>query len=72
MKKIPYGAVAIYAYTDKLACGLQQFMAGARRSRISDLSRNDLMAANRETAAETAIPYMTDAENDLAMAVLKA
>ncbi len=72
IKNIPFGAVAMYAYADKLACGLQQFMAGARRARISDLSRSDLMAANRETAVETAIPYMTDAENDLAMAVLKA
>jgi hypothetical protein len=72
MKKIPFGAVAMYAYADKLACGLQQFMAGARKSRITELSRDDLMAANRETARETGIPYMTDAENDKAMAVLKA
>lgn len=72
MKKIPFGAVAMHAYADKLACGLQQFMAGARKSRIAELSRDDLMAANRETARETGIPYMTDAENDKAMAVLKA
>ena len=29
MKNIPFGAVAMYGYTDKVACGLQQFMAGA-------------------------------------------
>lgn len=72
MKNIPFGAVALYAYADKLACGLQQFMAGARASRLSDMTRNDLMAANRETAHETGIPFMTDAENDKAMAVLKS
>jgi len=72
MANIPFGAVAMYAYADKLACGLQQFMAGARKSRIADLSRDDLMAANRETAQETGIAYLTDAENDKAMAVLKA
>jgi len=70
MKNIPFGAVGIYAYSDKLACGLQQFMAGARASRLSDITRNDLMSANRETAHETGIPFMTDAENDKAMAAL--
>ncbi len=72
MKAIPFGAVAMHAYVDKLTCGLQQFMAGARKSRISEISRDDLMAANRETARETGIPFMTDAENDKAMAILKA
>ena len=70
MKNIPFGAVAMYAYADKLACGLQQFMAGARASNISEFSRADLMSANRETAHETGIPYLTEAEHDKAMAVL--
>jgi hypothetical protein len=72
MKNIPFGAVAMYAYADKLACGLQQFMAGARAPRLCDITRGDLMAGNRETAQETGIPYMTDSENDKAMAALKA
>jgi hypothetical protein len=72
MKNIPFGAVGIYAYADKLACGLQQFMAGARASQLSDITRNELMSANRETAHETGIPFMTDAENDKAMAVLES
>jgi glutamate synthase domain-containing protein 2 len=70
MKNIPFGAVAMYGYADKLACGLQQFMAGARKFRLSDISRDDLMAANRETAEVTGIPYMADAQNDQAMAIL--
>jgi glutamate synthase domain-containing protein 2 len=72
MDKIPFGAVAMYSYADKLACGLQQFMAGARRSRLEEISRADLMAANRETAQETGIPYMTEAEHDKALAILKS
>ncbi|HWI58921.1 MAG TPA: glutamate synthase-related protein, partial [Bacillota bacterium] len=72
MKQIPFGAVAMYAYADKLACGLQQFMAGARRARLSEIRREDLMSANRETARETGIPYLTDSENDKALAILKA
>jgi hypothetical protein len=72
MPNLPFGAIAMYAYADKLACGLQQFMAGARKSRLTDITRNELMSANRETAHETGIPYMTDAEDDKAMAVLKS
>ncbi|MDP3980316.1 MAG: glutamate synthase-related protein, partial [Chlamydiota bacterium] len=60
MENIPYGAIAMYGWADKLACGLQQFMAGARKFKLSEISRSDLMSANRETAAETGIPYMTD------------
>ena len=72
MAEIPFGAVAMYGYADKLACGLQQFMAGARKFSIDQLSRGDLMSANRETADVTGIPFLTDAQDELAMAVLMA
>jgi hypothetical protein len=71
MKNIPFGAIAMVAYADKLGCGLQQFMAGARKFKLSELTRNDLMSGNRQTAEETGIPYMTDAESEQAMAILK-
>lgn len=71
MEVIPYGAVALYGYMDKLACGLQQFMAGARKFSIDQLSRDDLMAANHETALVTGIPYMTDAGHERALAILE-
>lgn len=72
MKNIPFGAVAMCGYADKLNAGLQQFMAGARKFSLKQLSRDDLMAGNRETARETGIPFMTDALHDRAMAVLTA
>ena len=72
MEKIPFGAVAMYGYVDKLSCGLQQFMAGARKFNLSEIARDDLMAANRETAAETGIPYMTDALDECAKKILDA
>ena len=71
MANIPYGAVAMYGYADKLGCGLQQFMAGARKFAIEHLEREDLMAANRETAEVTGIPFMTDAQHDRALAILQ-
>lgn len=72
MKEIPWGAIAMYDYADKLACGLQQFMAGARRFSIPAMSRDDLMATNRETAEETGLAYVSEAQNDAALKVLKS
>jgi glutamate synthase domain-containing protein 2 len=71
MKNIPYGAIAMYGYADKLACGLQQFLAGARKFDLSKISRDDIMSANRETEAVTGIAHMTDALNDKALEILK-
>ena len=71
MKNVPFGAVAMYGYADKLACGLQQFMAGARKFNLSEITRDDLMAANRETADETGIAYMTDALDGKAQGIMK-
>jgi hypothetical protein len=71
MSKIPFGAVAMYGYADKLMCGLQQFLAGARRFNLSAISRDDLMSANRETEAVTGIPYMTEALNEKALGILR-
>ncbi len=70
MKNIPFGAIAMYGYADKLSCGLQQFMAGARKFRLDQISRDDLVSANRDTADVTSIPFMTDAQNDSALAIL--
>jgi glutamate synthase domain-containing protein 2 len=72
MDSIPFGAVAMYGYVDKLACGLQQFMAGARKFNLSEIERADLFAGNRETAAESGIPYMSDIGDESAQAILKA
>jgi glutamate synthase domain-containing protein 2 len=72
MKNVPFGAIAMYGYCDKLACGLQQFMAGARKFSLGTISRDDLMAANRETAAETGLPHVSDAMDDEARAILRA
>lgn len=72
MERIPFGAVAMYGYTDKLACGLQQFMAGARKFKLAELARADLMSANRETERETGIPFVTESLNEQALAILKS
>lgn len=70
MENIPYGAIAMWTMADKLACGIQQLLAGARKFKIDQLSRNDLFAANRETAHETGIIHIADANNESAMRIL--
>ncbi len=70
MKKIPYGAMAMWTLADKLACGLQQLMAGARKFSVKQISRNDIFAANRETAAETGIAHCADANDAFAKKIL--
>jgi Conserved region in glutamate synthase len=71
MKKIPYGAVAMAGYVDKLSCGLQQLMAGVRKFNLSEITRDEVFSANRETEKETGIPFMTAAQKESAEAILK-
>lgn len=72
MRHIPYGAIAIWTFVDKLAAGLQQLMAGARKFSVGAMSRGDLMAANRETEEEIGIPFMTEALDAQAKRILEA
>jgi hypothetical protein len=70
MKNIPIGAIAAWTLIDKLAAGLQQLLAGARKFSVSEITRDDIFAANRETAQETGIPYLTDFADDIAKKIL--
>ncbi|SHK73232.1 glutamate synthase (NADPH) GltB2 subunit [Desulfatibacillum alkenivorans DSM 16219] len=72
MKHIPYGAIAFYTMADKLSCGLQQLMAGARKFQINQITRSDIFAGNRETAAETGITHITDANDESARKILNS
>ncbi|MFZ1983732.1 MAG: glutamate synthase-related protein [Desulfatitalea sp.] len=72
MKKIPYGALAFWTLADKLSCGLQQLMAGARKFSVKQITRNDIFAANRETAAETGIAHCADANDAFAKKILNS
>jgi hypothetical protein len=70
MANIPYGAIAMWTMADKLGCGIQQLLAGARKFKLDQLSRNDIFAANRETARETGITHITEANNESALRIL--
>ena len=72
MKNIPYGAIAFWTLTDKLGCGLQQLMAGARKFSLNQVSRKDLFSANRETARETGILHCADVNDEFARKILNS
>ncbi|HOV90148.1 MAG TPA: glutamate synthase-related protein [Syntrophorhabdaceae bacterium] len=70
MKNIPFGAIAMWTLADKLAAGLQQLMAGARKFSLPQISRNDIVSGNRETEKETNIPFITDVLDESAKSIL--
>ncbi len=72
MKNIPYGAIAFWTMADKLACGLQQLMAGARRFSTDRISRDDIFSGNRETEKETGIRHATDVNDETAKKILNS
>ncbi len=72
MKNIPYGAIAFYTMADKLACGMQQLMAGARKFSLDQITRDDLFSGNRETEAETGIPHVAEKNNETAIKILNS
>jgi len=70
MANIPFGAIAFWTMADKLKAGLQQFMAGSRKFALSEIDRGDLAAGNRETARETGLPFITEAQEEKARQIL--
>ena len=72
MKHIPYGAIAFYTMADKLACGLQQLMAGARKFSMNQITRSEIFSGNRETAKETGIPHVSDVNDESARKILNS
>ncbi|MBU1172815.1 MAG: FMN-binding glutamate synthase family protein [Proteobacteria bacterium] len=72
MKNIPYGAIAFWTMADKLACGLQQLMAGARKFSLNQISRGDIFSGNRETERETGIPHVSEVNDEGAKKILNA
>ncbi len=63
-KDIPVGAIGMYTYYDRLATGLKQLMAGARKFALRHITRDDLVALTRESAECSGIPYVMDCDRE--------
>ncbi|HEY4492384.1 MAG TPA: FMN-binding glutamate synthase family protein, partial [Acidobacteriota bacterium] len=62
--RIPAGALGLYTYYERLAQGLRQLMAGARKFSMQYISRDDLAALTPEAAAASGIPYVMDLDRE--------
>jgi len=70
VRDLPLGAIGIYTFVDKLKVGLQQLMAGARKYRVSAISRDDVMALTEEAARVSGVPYVMDAYREEAEKII--
>ena len=60
--RIPWGAVAMYTFADRLKLGLQQLMAGARKFSLQYIDRSDVVSLTKEAAEVTGIPYVMESD----------
>jgi len=68
--KLPVGAIGYYTYYARLAQGLRQLMAGARKFAVRYIDRNDIAALTREAAEVSGIPYVTEMDREAAAKIL--
>jgi glutamate synthase domain-containing protein 2 len=61
---LPAGALGLYTYYERLAQGLRQLMAGSRKFSMEYISRDDIAALTRESAAISGIPYVMDVDHE--------
>lgn len=69
-KKLPWSAIAMYTFVDRLTLGLKQLMAGARKFSIEYIDRNDIVALTKEASEVTGIPYVMEANMEEAQKIL--
>jgi glutamate synthase domain-containing protein 2 len=63
-EKIPTGALGLYTYYERLAQGLRQIMAGARKFSLRHITRDDIVSLTPEVAKVSGIKYVMDADNE--------
>jgi glutamate synthase domain-containing protein 2 len=68
--KLPVGAIGYYTYYQRLAQGLRQLMAGARKFAVRYIDRDDIAALTREAAEVSGVPYVTEMDREAAEKIL--
>jgi glutamate synthase domain-containing protein 2 len=69
-EKLPTGALGLYTYYERLAQGLRQLMAGARKFTLPHISRDDIAALTHEAADISGIKYVLDVDEEEVEAIL--
>ena len=69
-KKLPVGAIGVYTYNQRLAQGMRQFMAGARKFAMKYITRDDIAAITLDAARISGVPYVMDIDKKEVEAML--
>ncbi|MGE5204267.1 MAG: FMN-binding glutamate synthase family protein [Chlamydiota bacterium] len=68
--KLPVGAIGFYTYYQRLAQGMRQLMAGARKFGVKYIDRSDIAALTPEASAVSGVPMVSDVDREEAEAIL--
>ena len=68
--KIPVGAIGFYTYYQRVAQGLRQLMAGARKFAVKYIDRSDIAALTPESNRISGIELVTDVDREEAEGIL--
>ncbi len=62
--EIPWEAVGLFGYLERIRVGLQQLMAGSRKWRLDLLDRGDLIALTERASEVTGLPLPEESDRD--------
>jgi hypothetical protein len=66
------GAIGVYTYYERLAQGLRQLMAGARKFSLEFIARDDIAALTEEASKVSGIPMVSDLDREAAWEIIRA
>ncbi len=62
--QLPTGALGVYTYYQRVAQGLRQLMAGARKFGLEYITRDDIAALTPEASRLSGVPMVSDIDSD--------
>ena len=68
--KLPAGAIGFYTYYQRVAQGLRQLMAGARKFGCKYIDRNDIASLTPEATRISGIPLVSDIDKEEAAEIM--
>jgi glutamate synthase domain-containing protein 2 len=68
--KLPVGAIGYYTYYQRVAQGLRQLMAGARKFAVKHITRDDIAALTPEAARVSGLQMVSDIDREESESVL--
>jgi glutamate synthase domain-containing protein 2 len=70
--KLPVGAIGVFTYFERLAQGLRQLMAGARKFAVSFIGRDDIAALTDVASQISGIPHVSTVDQDEVEEILES